>query len=270
MLFGRKGLKPWQPGIGLHVLQPWELTILFAYLMGGLRLSKKWCLGILRLYLPSRDHKHSMSCGYTVFASFCFRKQITRIYRATLDWRVMNSTVNKWQVLRFLLLSIMYTSLYVWSFQQVWNANGLRNAFTNLLPPIRKTSLSLEHQPLLGSSQFYSSLTWAGSERACSSTWFTGKPPYLSVVCFGTVRSTPVADWALPHWETTAVCETRAIEIEPEQYEARCSPSLSLLQQEDGLGPPLTQSMPYASHQVLLSFSSVSLFVKGEWKDIVE
>lgn len=88
-----------------------------------------------------------------------------------------------------------------------------------------------------------------------------------SAVWFSTVTSTPVADFTLPHWEATAVCETRTIEIEREPCVARCSPSLSLMQRVDGLGPPLIQSMPYArlpSHQVPLSVFSVFLFVKGE------
>lgn len=86
-------------------------------------------------------------------------------------------------------------------------------------------------------------------------------------MCFSTVRSTPAADLTWPHWETTAVSEIKTIEIEHEQYVARCSPSLSLLKQIDGLGPPLIQSIPYArrpSHQVSLSFFSVFLFVKEE------
>lgn len=52
----------------------------------------------------------------------------------------MNSTVNKWQVLHFFLLSIMYTSIYFCSIQQVLNANGLKYTFTDLQPPIKKNT----------------------------------------------------------------------------------------------------------------------------------
>ena len=57
----------------------------------------------------------------------------------------MNSTVNKWQVLHFLLLSIMYTSPYFCSIQQVMNANGLKKHFCRLAVS-RKTPVSTEQK----------------------------------------------------------------------------------------------------------------------------
>lgn len=88
-----------------------------------------------------------------------------------------------------------------------------------------------------------------------------------SLVCFSTVRSTLAADLTWPHWETTAAYEIKTIETEHEQYVARCSPSLSLLQQIDGLEPPLIWFILYArhpGHQVSLGFFSVFFFVKEE------
>lgn len=131
-----------------------------------------------------------------------------------------------------LLLPIMNTSLYFWSFQRVWNANGLRNTFTYLLPRVRKSSWSLGS--LLGSSESYL-LTWVGLLKHVTSRKATKS---RSLVCFSTVRPTLAADLTWPHWETTAAYEIRTIETEHEQYVARCSPSLSLLQQRGGLGPP--------------------------------
>lgn len=137
---------------------------------------------------------------------------------------------------------------------------------SHILAASCKEILKFGTASLLGSPESFS-LTWAGLERAYSSTWFTGKLPNLGQLCVS------VADWTLPHWEATAVDETRTIETEHELSVARCSPSLPLLQQEDGLGPPLIQSMPYArlpSHQVPLGFFSAFLFVKGEWKYIIK
>ena len=77
--------------------------------------------------------------------SLLFRKRIMWIYHIMLLWRIMNSTVNKWQVLHFLLLSIMYTSPYFCSIQQVMNANGLKKHFCRLAVS-RKTPVSTEQK----------------------------------------------------------------------------------------------------------------------------
>lgn len=79
---------------------------------------------------------------------------------------------------------------------------------------------------LLGSSESYM-LTWVGLLKPVTRRKATKS---RSRVCFSTVRSTLAADLTWPHWETTAAYEIKAIETEHEQYVARCSPSLSLLQ----------------------------------------
>ena len=129
--------------------------------------------------------------------SLLFRRKITRIYHTTLLQRIMNSSVNKWQVLHFLLLSIMYTSLYFRSIQQVLNANGLKNPFADLQRLIKKNSQ--EHNSK--AARLFQDLRWAGLEKSLPSMLMGWKPSEFRSFTFvyGAIRSTPAAsfNWSL-------------------------------------------------------------------------
>lgn len=132
----------------------------------------KQCLGTPAC-TSEQGPRHGMLIPHTRPLSLLFRRKITRIYHTTLLQRIMNSSVNKWQVLHFLLLSIMYTSLYFCSIQQVLNANGLKNPFADLQPLIKKNSQ--EHNSK--AARLFQDLYWAGLEKSLpSACWWDGSP----------------------------------------------------------------------------------------------
>lgn len=156
--------------------------------------------------------------------SLLFRRKITRIYHTTLLQRIMNSSVNKWQVLHFLLLSIMYTSLYFCSIQQMLNANGMKNPFADLQRLIKKNSQ--EHNSK--AARLFQDLCWARLEKSLPSMLMGWKPSEFRSFTFvyGAIRSTPAASFNLVPSETKAICESGR-----GQHVARSTWSLSLLWQ---------------------------------------
>lgn len=142
----------------------------------------------------------------------------------------MNSTVNKWQVLHFLLLSIMSTSLCFCSIQRVSNANGLKNTFADLQPPRKKNIHEQNSKP----ARLFPDLGWTSLSR----TWEA--PPkhgdwvethFIQVIHirFGAIRSTPAARLGITRLESQSyLCDQRVIkgnsmtETGHGQHMARC------------------------------------------------
>lgn len=142
----------------------------------------------------------------------------------------MNRPVNTWQVLH-LLLSIMDTSFYFCSIQQVLNANGLRNIFADFQPPMRKTIMSTEQCSFQGLLRIH----WTTLRTFRNADWLESHGLWVIHICFDAVRATLAAGYDWPHLKATAVHVTRVVETRHGKCVARCSPSLSALLQEDGL-----------------------------------
>lgn len=178
------------------------------------------------LHILSRAQRHGMLIPHTRPLSFLFRRKITRIYHTTLLQRIMNSSVNKWQVLHFLLLSIMYTSLYYCSIQQVLNANGLKNPFADLQPLIKKNSQ--EHNSK--AARLFQDLCWAGLENSLPSMLIGWKPTEFRSFTFvyGAIRSTPAASFNLVPSETKAILKVAVGNMWPEALDHSLCNRMSL------------------------------------------